>query len=85
MKLSPFEIRKRLLYKMARHHWWGGKHTAIENLPKGFLKELWKDVKSEIKELVREGILVEKPTGYGLHVSLNVSKKQEIERILFES
>jgi len=84
MKLSSFEIRQRILRKMVRHRWWGGKHTAFDNIPKGFPKELWKDVKKELEQLAREGLIVKKPTGYGLHVSLNVRMKAEIERMVFE-
>lgn len=83
MKLSPSEIRKRLLYKLVRHDLWGGKHTAYDNLPKGFPKDLWKEVKKEADNLIREGFIVQKPTGYGLHVSLNMKMKPEIEKILF--
>jgi ATP-dependent DNA ligase len=84
MKLSSFEIRRRILRKMVRHSWWGGKHAAFDNIPKGFPKELWKDVKKELEQLAREGIVIKKPTGYGLHVSLNVRMKAEIERMVFK-
>jgi hypothetical protein len=84
MKLSSFEIRRRILRKMVRHNFWGGKHTAFDNVPKGFPKELWKEVKKELEQLIREGFVVKKPTGYGLHVSLNVKMKSEIERIIFD-
>jgi len=69
---------------MVRHRWWAGKHTAFDDIPKGFPNELWKDVKKELEQLAREGLVVKKPTGYGLHVSLNVRMKAEIERIIFE-
>ncbi len=83
MKLSSFEVRKRVLRKMTRHNYWGGKHTAFDDTPRGFPKELWKDVRMELEQLIREGMVVEKPTGYGLHVSLNVKMKAEIEKIIF--
>ena len=83
MKLSSFEIRRRILRKMVRHNWWGGKHTAFDNIPKGFPKEIWKDVKKELEQLAREGLILKKPTGYGLHVSLNVRMKPEIEKNCF--
>ena len=83
MKLSPFEIRKRILTKMARHAWWGGKHTAYDNIPRGFPKDLWKDVRAELDALIKEGFILTKPTGYGLHLSLNVQRKGEIEQIIF--
>ena len=84
MKLSSFEVRKQILRKMARHRWWAGKHTAYDNIPKGFPNDLWKDVKNELEQLIREGFIMEKPTGYGLHISLNIRMKAEIEKIIFE-
>ena len=84
MKLSNLEIRKQILRKMVRHNYWGGKHTAFDNIPKGLPKHLWKEVKKEIEQLIREGFIAKKPTGYGLHVSLNIQMKAEIERIIFE-
>jgi len=84
MKLSIFEIRRRILRKMARHNWWKAKHTAFDNIPKGFPKELWKDVKKELENLIKEGFVLKKPTSYGLHVSLNVKMKAEIEKIIFD-
>ncbi|MDO8537415.1 MAG: hypothetical protein Q7S21_00860 [archaeon] len=84
MKLSNFEIRKQILRKMVRHNYWGGKHTAFDNIPKGFPKHLWKEVKQELEQLIREGFIVKKPTGHGLHVSLNVQMKAEIEKIVLD-
>ena len=83
MKLSSFEIKRHLLRKMTRHNWWGGKHTAYDDLTKGFPKELYKEVRNEINNLIKQGIIIEKSTGYGLHVSLNVEMKPEIEKIIF--
>ncbi|MDD5162845.1 MAG: hypothetical protein PHD95_01410 [Candidatus ainarchaeum sp.] len=73
------------MHKMVRHNLWGSKHTAFDNIPKGLPKELWKDVKNELEQLIREGFVVKKPTGYGLHVSLNVGMKAEIEKIIFDN
>ncbi|MBI4044559.1 MAG: hypothetical protein HY392_02525 [Candidatus Diapherotrites archaeon] len=69
---------------MARHRWWGGKHKAFDNIPKGFPKELWKDVKHELEQLIKEGFVIKKPTGHGLHISLNVRMKAEIEKIILQ-
>lgn len=68
---------------MVRHNWWHGKHTAFDNIPKGAPKDQWKDIRKELDELIREGFIVKKPTNYGLHVSLNMAKKSEIEKIIF--
>ncbi|MFH0970278.1 MAG: hypothetical protein V1776_02340 [Candidatus Diapherotrites archaeon] len=82
MKLSTFDIRKRILTKLVRHRIWGEKHTAYDNIPHGFPKHLWKDVRNELNHLIHEGFIREKPTGHGLHVSLNVEKKTQIEEIV---
>lgn len=60
----------------------GGKHTAIENLKKGFPSHIRGDVEDEVKELIREGFILPKRTNYGLQVSLNHRMIPEIERIL---
>lgn len=60
----------------------GGKHTAIENLKKGFPSHIRGDVEDEVKELIREGFILPKRTNYGLQVSLNPRIIPEIERIL---
>jgi len=65
------EIERTLLRKLAKHGYWGGRHTAFENLHKGFPKHLAKEVKKAASKLIRENILIPKPTSYGLHVSLN--------------
>ncbi|MEK6970369.1 MAG: hypothetical protein AABW68_01585 [archaeon] len=83
MNLSPFLIRKRILIKMASHRWWGEKHTAYDNIPRGFPKDTWGIVRSELDALIKEGFILVKPTGYGRHVSLNMDMKPEIESIIF--
>jgi len=81
MKVSPAEIRYRIVRKMVRHKYWGRKHTSIKNIPKGFPLELRRDVIVQVKKLIREGIILTKPTHYGLEVSLNPRKIHDIENI----
>ncbi len=82
MKLSKNEIIYRIIKKLVRHRIWGGKHTSIENIPKGMPPELRKDIEAEVKELIRENIILSHPTSYGLQVSLNPRMAEEIKRIL---
>ena len=84
MKLSSFETRRLLLRKLARKNLWGGKHTAFDNVWKrGTPPEHWNDLKNELELLIKEGFVLPKPAGYGLHVSLNVNMKPQIEKIIF--
>lgn len=78
------EIRYRIIRKLARHRIIGGKHTSIENIPKGMPKDLRKTVLEEVKQLIREGIIIAHPTSYGMQVSLNPRKIKEIKEILEE-
>ncbi|MBL7147791.1 MAG: hypothetical protein ISS82_03125 [Nanoarchaeota archaeon] len=77
-------IKKFLLRKLYRQRIWMHKHTNINNLPKGLSNTLRnsKDVKKVIEELLKENILLSKPTHYGLEVSLNPKKKKEIEELI---
>ena len=63
---------------------WLHKHTNINNLPKELSNELRvsKEVKKAIEELLKEKILLSKPTHYGLEVSLNPEKKSKIEKLV---
>ncbi len=76
------QLKGFVVKKLFQHGYIGGKHTDIENLKKGLPGHVKGDVKDAAKELVKEEILVLKPTSYGLHVSLNPQKKKEIEEYL---
>lgn len=66
-------IKKFIVRKLYRHRMWLHKHTSIHNLPKGLPNELKssKEVRKVIDELLKEQILLSKPTHYGLEISLN--------------
>ena len=72
------DLRVIILRKLVRHRIIGGKHTAIENLVKGMPRHVVGDAKKAVHELMKEGFLVGKPTSYGLQVSLNPEKIDEI-------
>lgn len=59
------------------------KHTNIHNLQKGLANNLrTKEVRKAIDELLKEQILLSKPTHYGLEISLNPKKLSEIELLI---
>ena len=77
-------IKKFIVRKLYRKRMWMHKHTNINNLPKGLSNELRvsREVKKTIEELLKEQILLSKPTHYGLEVSLNPKKIREIEELI---
>lgn len=76
------QLKGFIVKKLFHHKYVGGKHTDIENLKKGLPSHVKGDVVESVKELIKEEILMSKPTSYGLHVSLNPKKRQEIEKYL---
>lgn len=75
---SDEEIKGKVLHKLTRLGKFEHSHTSIDNLPKGFPKDLRGRVKVAVKELKKEQILLSKPTSYGEEVSLNVNYKDKI-------
>jgi hypothetical protein len=73
---------KTILHKLLRHGYIGAKHTALENLPKGFPKHMNREILKTAEKLRKMGLLTLKPTGYGLQVSLNPHRMVEIEKII---
>ena len=75
-------LKAQILKKLRRHEYWGGRHTAFDDLTKGIPKHLRGEAKDAAEELIVEELLLPKQTGYGLHVSLNPQKKAEIDNLI---
>jgi len=85
--ITDGQIKAAILLKLYKRGNWGGSHTAFDNLKKGFKeKELGKGGLKRVdnvgRELVREGLLLAKPTHYGLQVSLNPKHGHAIRTII---
>ena len=76
------QLKSFIVKKLFKHGYIGGRHTDIENLKKGLPGHFKGDVKEATKELIKEEIIIPKPTSYGLHVSLNPHKREEIDKYL---
>ena len=74
--LSDDQIKATLLFKLHKRGNWGASHTAFDNLKKGWKREDLgkhglKRMEKLARELIRQGLIVFKPTSYGPQVSLN--------------
>lgn len=76
------DLKIQILRKLFRHRVIGGKHTAIEHLFHGFPKHRIGEAKEIIDELVKQNIILVKTTSYGLQVSLNPEKIEEVIKII---
>ncbi len=71
-----------VLRKMYDYGYIGGKHTAVDNLQKSFPKDERGNVKVSVKFLIRMDLIIPKPTGYGMHCSLNPRRLEDIEKLI---
>lgn len=76
------EIKGKILHKLTRLGKFKASHTSIDNLPKGFPKDVRGRVKDIVDEMIREGFFFVKPTNYGKEVSINFERKEEILRLI---
>ncbi len=78
------ELRLRgvILNKLDRKGKWGPVRTSLDNLPKGLPSDLRGEAKAVARALIKEGLILEKPTSYGVEVSLNLRRRAEIEEII---
>ena len=87
--LTDEEIKGRIIRKLYRRGNCGASHTLFENLKKGFTqrdtgKQGSKKVDKMGKVLIKENLILSKPTGYGLEVSLNPRMIDKIQEYLEE-
>jgi len=78
------KIRFHILNKLHLRRKWGGAHTSFVNVSKGLPRHQIGDAKNVADELIKEGLLLSKPSTKELHVSLNPRKKAEIDKIINE-
>lgn len=76
------DIEKAILDKLLSHGYVGRKHTPEDNIPKGFPKHMYEEVRKALKNLVREGLVLQHPTAHGMDVALNKERTSEIKEIL---
>lgn len=76
------KIKATILYYLRRKKVIGNVHTHYDTLKRGFPSHLGKDVKKIADELIKEGLIITKPSSYGLQVSLDRERIKEIEEKL---
>jgi len=80
-------IRKYILSKMLhRKKTSRSRTTEVKNLLKGLSRSVWgtKEAKKAVKDLIKEGLLITKPTNHGLCAFINREKIEEIFREIEE-
>ncbi len=80
---SPFKTAKaRILQHLMDRGNIGGKHTAWERAVECLVGHERDVGKAALEELVRNGLVVNKPTNYGVQVSLNQQRLDDVWRVI---
>ena len=82
MDIEDNIIKATILYHLRRKKVLGGVHTPFDTLRRGFPSHLGKDINKIAKQLIKDGLLIPKPTNQGLHVILNKNRLKEMEDII---
>ena len=75
-------FQKAILKTLFIHRYIGKRHTSEDNAVKGFPSHEIKRAKKELKELIKKGYILQKPTTYGVEVSINPRAIREIKAII---
>lgn len=87
LEFTDEQIMARFILKLYRRGNWGKSHTNFENLKKGFNqrnlgKKGFKRVDKISEIMIKSGLLHSKSTKYGLEISLEYSRKDELSGIV---
>ena len=71
-------IRRGVIKKLHSLDKWASNHLLIKNLESGFPSHEIRKVREVTRLLIKDRLLISKPTKHGMAVSLNESMKKEI-------
>ena len=77
-EISRVQLKAHILYKLARHRRWGGKHTELIHARSALPREHQPEAESLARELANDGFLIWLPKTGQIHISLNPRRKREI-------
>jgi hypothetical protein len=76
------EIQSAILHQLFRKQKWMANHMAYDKVKKwvvaGLKGKNGKETDKNMKQLIKEGLVIPKPTSYGLEISLNIESREEI-------
>ena len=75
-------IKAKILYKMLRHKWIGGRHTHEDNLRKGFDRVTYPLIEGAIDALKKEGFFRIHKKPDGIHLALEPRKVSEANALV---
>lgn len=78
------EIQSNILHQLFRKQKWMANHITYDKIKEwvvaGLKGKNGKETDKNLKQLIKEGLIIPKPTSYGLQISLNIEFREEIMR-----
>lgn len=78
--LNGYDVK--IIWKLHRGPYYGGKHTSIDHLKQGFPSHKGKEIKNAIEKLVKARLVIVEKKSNEDHVCLNKDKKKIIYEIV---
>ena len=75
-------LSKIILFSLHRKGYYGTKHTPVIHICKRIPQYSCKEIKQEIRLLLKNGLLAPYPTNHGLDVRININRSSEVKRLI---
>ena len=76
------ELELTILERLYRRGKIGASHTSIESVVRGLPKHMKGDAKKAVKQLTKDGWIVQHPTSYGMQIALNLQRIREVRQLI---
>ena len=76
------DVSKAILRKMFFDTRIGARHLGLEDLKRGFPSHAKGDVESKLKKIIKENLVLQHPTSYGMQYSLNPKTLEVVKKII---
>ena len=81
---SDEEIQSAILHQLFRKQKWMANHIGYDKIKKwvvaGLKGKNGKETDMNLKQMIKEGLIIPKPTNYGLQISLDIKHREKIMR-----
>jgi hypothetical protein len=81
---DDLEIQREIIFSLFRTRHIGKKHTPIDNVCKRLSKIPCKQIRENVKSLIKKYLILPYPTGHDPDIRLNPKKMGEIKEIIEE-
>ncbi|MEM2873048.1 MAG: hypothetical protein QXD82_02630 [Nitrososphaerales archaeon] len=78
------ELKLTILERLYRRGKIGASHTSIESVVRGLPKHMRGNAKKVVRQLIKDGWIVQHPTSYGMQIALNLPRVQEVRQLIGE-